>query len=159
MMQDGIRMAEITQFYGILPSAGQAPAGQAAVAPSGGADSLIRWALAPLQVELNAALARCDQERALRIAYGALGRVADALAALRGDAILPGQVLVHALLVQLLPLPAESLFDGTLSETGTQVEIDYRNWAVAREEAAVWAQRLTQQHQSFWPGAWVVMSS
>ena len=51
MMHDGTRMAEITQFYGILP-----PAGQAAVAPSGGAESLIQWALAPLQVELNAAL-------------------------------------------------------------------------------------------------------
>ena len=154
MMNDGIRMAEITQFYGILP-----PGGQAAVAPSGGAESLIRSALAPLQVELNAALARCDQERALSIAYGALSRVADALAAMRGDTILPGQVRVHALLVQLLPLPPESQFDGTLAETGTQVEINYRNWAVAREEAATWAQRLTQQYQSFWPGAWVVMSS
>ena len=68
----------------------------------------------------------------LRIAYGALSRVADALAAMRGDTILPGQVRVHALLVQLLPLPPESQFDGTLSETGTQVEINYRNWAVAR---------------------------
>jgi hypothetical protein len=154
MMHDGTRMAEITQFTGILP-----PAGQAAMAPSGGAESLIQWALAPLQVELNAALARCDQEGALRIAYDALGRVADGLAAMRGDAILPGQVRVHALLVQLLPLPPESQFDGTLSETGTQVEISYRNWAVAHEEAAVWAQRLTQQYQSFWPGAWVVMPS
>ena len=154
MINDGIRMAEITQFYGILP-----PGGQASAAPAGGADSLIRWALAPLQVELNAALARCDQERALRIAYGALGRVADALAAMRGDTILPDQVRVHALLVQLMPLPPESQFDGTIAETGTQVEINYRNWAVAREEAAAWAQRLTQQYQSFWPGAWVVMSS
>jgi len=159
MMHDGTRMAEITQFYGILPPAGQAPAGQAAVAPSGGADSLIRWALAPLQVELNAALARCDQEHALRIAYDALSRVTDALTAMRGDTILPGQERVHALLVQLRPLSPESRFDGTLSETGTQVEINYRNWAVAGEEAATWAQRLTQQYQSFWPGAWVVMSS
>ena len=135
-------MAEITQFYGILPAAGQA-----AMAPSGGADSLIRWALAPLQVELNAALARCDQEHALRIAYGALGRVADALAAMRGDTILPDQVRVHALFVQLMPLPPESQFDGTISEVGTQVEINYRNWAVAREEAVAWAQRLTQQYQ------------
>jgi hypothetical protein len=154
MMHDGTRMAEITQFYGILP-----PPGQAAMAPSGGADSLIRWALAPLQVELNAALARCDQECAQRIAYSALSRVAAGLAAVRGDTILPGQVRVHALLVQLLPLPPESQFDGTLSEVGTQVEINYRNWAVASEEAATWAQRLTQQYQSFWPGAWVVMSS
>ena len=154
MMADGIRMAEITQFYGILP-----PAGHATVAPPDGADSLIRWALTPLQVELNAALARCDQECALRIAYGALSRVADALAAMRGDTILPGQVRVHAVLVQLLPLPPESQFDGTLTETGTQVEINYRNWAVAREAAATWAQRLTQQYQSFWPGAWAVMSS
>ena len=154
MINDGIRMAEITQFYGILP-----PGGQASAPPSGGADSLIRWALAPLQVELNAALARCDQERALRIAYSALGRVADALAAMRGDTILPEQVRVHALLVKLMPLPPESQFDGTIAETGTQVEINYRNWAVAREEAAVWAQRLTQQYQAFWPGAWVMMSS
>jgi hypothetical protein len=154
MMHGGTRMAEITQFSGILP-----PAGQAAVAPSGGAENLIHWALAPLQVELNAALARCDQERALRIAYGALGRVADALAAMRGDTILPDQVRVHALLVQLMPLPPESQFDGTIAETGTQVEINYRNWAVAREEAEAWAQRLTQQYQSFWPGAWVMMSS
>ena len=129
------------------------------MAPSGGAESLIQWALAPLQVELNAACQCGEQERALRIAYDALNRVADGLAAMRGDTILPGQVRVHALLVQLLPLPAESRFDGTLSETGTQVEINYRNWAVAHEEAANWAQRLTQQYQSFWPGAWVVMSS
>jgi hypothetical protein len=148
-------MAEITQFHGILP-----PGGQASVALSGGgADSLIQWALAPLEVELNAALTRCDQESALRIAYSALSRVADALAAMRGDTILPGQVRVHALLVQLMPLQPESQFDGTISEAGTQVEINYRNWAVAREEAAAWAQRLTQQYQSFWPGAWVVMSS
>jgi hypothetical protein len=154
MINDGIPMAEITQFYGILP-----PGGRASAPPSGGADSLIRCALAPLQVELNAALAHCDQERALRIAYGALGRVADALAAMRGDTILPDQVRVHALLVQLMPLPPESQFDGTIAETGTQVEINYRNWAVAREEAEAWAQQLTQQYQSSWSGAWVVMSS
>jgi hypothetical protein len=153
-MNEGTHMAEITQFYSILP-----PIGQAWVAPFNSADSLIRSALVPLQVELNAALARCEQERALRIAYDALGRTADALATMRGDTILAGQVRVHALLVHLLPLPPESKFDGTLVETGTQVEINYRNWAVAREEAAVWAQRLTQQYQSFWPGAWVVMSS
>ena len=147
-------MAEITQFYGILP-----PEDRASVTPScDGADALIRWALAPLQVELNAALARCDQQRALCIAYLALSRVADALAAMRGDTILPGQVRVHALLVQLMPLPPESQFDGTLAEIGTQVEINYRNWALAREEAAAWGQRLTQQCQSLWPGAWVVMS-
>jgi hypothetical protein len=124
-----------------------------------GADGLIRWALTPLQDELHAALGCCDQERALRIAYGALSRVADAFAAMRGDTSLPGQVRIHALLVQLLPLPPESAFDGTLAETGTQVEISYRNWAVSREEAAAWTQRLTQQCQSLWPGAWVVMSS
>jgi hypothetical protein len=154
-MNEGNRMAEITQFYSILP-----PGGQDSVAPSsGGADILIRCALASLQAELNPALGRRDQAQAQRIAYGALSRVADALATMRGDTILPGQVRVHALLVQLIPLPPESLFDGTLSETGTRVEINYRNWAVARVEAAVWAQRLTQQYQSFWPGAWVVMSS
>jgi hypothetical protein len=124
-----------------------------------GVDGLIRSALLPLQHELNVALARCDQERALRIAYGALSRVADALVLMRGDTILPGQVRVHALLMQLLPLPPEAQFDGTLAEIGTQVEISYRHWAVAREEATGWTQRLTQQCQPLWPGAWVVMSS
>ena len=146
-------MAESTQFHGVLP-----PGDRASLASSfDGANGLIRWALTPLQGELNAALALCDQERALCIAYDALSRVADALTAMHGDTVLPDQLRVHALLVQLLLLPPESQFDGTLADSGMQVEISYRNWAIASEEAAAWTQRLMQHCQSLWPGAWVAM--
>jgi len=114
-------------------------------------------ALGPLRGELDAALARGDQETALQIAYGALSQVADALAAYRGDLIQAWQVRIHALLVELESLPLKPQPDGTLAEQGTEVRVSYRNWAVEREEAAAWAQALTERFQALWPGAWLVL--
>lgn len=145
--------AELTQFRGILPPASRAFTPPPSQASPGGA---ILQALGPLRGELDAALAQGDQARALRTAYTALGQVADALARSRGRRLREGQARIHALLVQLTPLPLEAQLDGTLSEAGTQVEVYYRDWIVAREEAAAWVERLTQQFQALWPGAWLV---
>ena len=103
------------------------------------------------------ALARDDRPAALQLAYGALTRVADALASYRGDQLTPGQVRVHALLVELEALPLRPLADGTLAESGTAVAVSYRNWAVDRTRAATWAHTLTDRFQALWPGAWVVV--
>ncbi len=148
-------MAEITHFRGSL-----SPFDGGSVLPAGTAcpGGLILAALDPLRGDLEAALARDDQQCALRIAYGALSRVAEALASFRGDELRIGQARIHALLVQLRPLPLESLFDGTLRETGTEIEVSYRNWTVERVEAAAWGNRLAQCFQELWPGAWVVVS-
>lgn len=149
-------LPEITRFRGILPPAGRGISPPSQASPGG----LILNVLHPLRGELDVALAQGDEAHALRIAYAALSRVADALAALRsrGRDIEPGQVRIHALLAQLTPLPFAVRPDGTLEEMGTQVEVNYRDWIVARTEAAVWAARLTERFQSLWPGAWVMMA-
>ena len=95
-------------------------------------DRMIAHSLGPLRDELNAALLRDDQNGALMLAYTALARVADALAAWRGDSPQPQQVRVHALLVELETLPLEPLPDGTVIEHGTAVTVNYRNWTVER---------------------------
>jgi hypothetical protein len=149
-------MSEITHFRGLLPPQGAAerssnlPPGK--VTPGG----LILHALSPLRAELDTALARDDRPAALRLTYTALSRVADALAAYRGDALCPDQVRVHALRVELEALPLEPLADGTLAESGTVVSVSYRNWKVDCATAAAWAQTLTERFQALWPGAWVV---
>ncbi len=148
-------MADITEFRGVL-----SPLGRTHLPPPSptSPDGLILAALDPLRGDLGAALARNDQQAALRIAYGALSRLAEALATARGDKLRCGQARIHALLVQLKPLPLESLFDGTLREGGTEVEVSYRNWTMDRMEAAAWAGTLTQRFQALWPGAWIVVS-
>lgn len=148
-------MPDITQFRGILPPAGQTFIPPPSKASPGG---LILNALHPLRDELDMALASGDQNRALSIAYAALSRAADTLAAMRGDRIPFGQVLIHALLVQLTTLPLETHFDGTLHESGTLVEVNYRNWTVNRDDAATWAEQLMARFQTLWPGAWIVVS-
>lgn len=151
---------EITCFRGVLPPESRAfnpPPSQASL---GG---LILNVLSPLRGQIDAALAQGEQLLALRLVYAALSRVADALAmhSLRHretvQTVGPGQVRIHALLVQLAPLPLETLPDGTLKELGTQVEVSYRGWVVARAEADVWAAQLTEHFQSLWPGAWVMV--
>ncbi len=149
-------MDEIIQFRSLLPPAGANQRGAlppCRTTPGG----LILHALIPLQDELDAALARNDRSGAAQLAYGALTAVADALAAGRGDQIRPGQVRVHALLVELEPLPLESQLDGTLAERGTAVTVNYRNWVVEQAVAATWAQNLADRFQTLWPGAWVVV--
>jgi hypothetical protein len=156
-------LPETTRFRGVLPPEGREFSGLNRTPPSQ-ADGLnhpgglILNVLSPLRGELDAALARGDQARALRLAYTALSRVADALARSCGRGIGPEQVRIHTLLVQLAPLPFETQPDGTLREMGTQVEVNYRDWIVARAEADVWAARLTERFQSLWPGAWVTVS-
>jgi hypothetical protein len=157
-------MSEITQFRCILPPTYDGktpPAGttvEAATWPGGHASpgGLIIHSLHPLRDELNAALVRDDRNGALTLAYTALTRIADTLAAHRGDVLRPKQVRVHALLVELETLPLEPLLDGTVIEHGTAVTVNYQSWAVDRGVAENWAQTLTERFRSLWPGAWVM---
>jgi hypothetical protein len=148
--------SEITHFRGILPPEGQGIKLPPSQASPGG---LIWRTLGPLRGELDMALTQGDRPRALRLAYAALGRVANALAEMSGGRVGPDQARIHALLVQLALLPLEARPDGTLSEGGTQIEVHYRNWVVERAEAEAWAERLLEHFESLWPGAWVVVDS
>jgi len=152
-------MDGITHFRGVLPPERPVGGSRAYTPPPSKASpgGLILNALGPLRGELDAALARGDQETALRLAYAALSEVADALAAHRGDLIQAWQVRIHALLVELESLPLAPQSDGTLAEQGTEVRIAYRNWAVDRAEAAAWAQNLAERFQALYPGAWRVL--
>ena len=152
-------MNEITQFRGILPPTGTTA--RAATAPGSSAlpGGLIMHALHPLHNELNAALLRDDRSSALTLAYTALSRIADTLAAYRGDTLGAKQVRVHALLVELETLPLEPLPDGTVVEHGTAVKVNYQSWAVDRGVAEMWAQTLTERFRSLWPGAWVAVGT
>ena len=148
-------MNEITQFRCVLPPAGTAAVHGGHAAP----DHMIARSLNPLRDDLNAALLRNDRKAALLLAYTALARVADTLAACRGDRPEPQQVRVHALLVELETLPLEPLPDGTVIEHGTAVTVNYQNWTVERGVAAVWAQTLTERFWALWPGAWIVVGA
>lgn len=153
-----LRTGEITQFKGTLPPAGISRR-LAALPPNRNTPGgLILRALHPLHAELDTLLARNDRPTALRLAYNALIQIADALAAYRGDKLEPGQVLVHALLVELEALPLEPQPDGTLAERGTMVSVNYRNWAIAHNEANAYAQALVERFHALWPGAWVLVS-
>jgi hypothetical protein len=149
---------EITHFRGILPPSWsdsrprRFPTGRIS---SG--ETILR-ALTPLRDELDAALAREDHTAALRLAYSALAPVAAALAERRGDRLARGQVRIHALMVDLQPLPLEPQADGTLVEKGTAVSISYRNWAVDKRHAQSWARTLTEQFDRLWPGAWFIIA-
>jgi hypothetical protein len=152
-------MSEITCFRGILPPEGTFVSGRPYAPPPRriSPGSLILSALHPLRGELDAALARDDRPAAQQIAFAALAQVADALAAYRGDKLRPGQVRVHALLVELEPLPYAVGPDGSLAEQGTEVRVSYRNWAVDRHAAAALAESLARRFQALWPGAWIVL--
>ncbi len=153
-------MSEITHFQAILPPEGARIRGRLFTPPPSRASAggLILHALAPLRGPLDAALARGDRETALQMAYQALAQVADALAKRRGDQAQPWQTLIHALLVELTPLPYEPRPDGTLVEQGTAVQVSYRNWTVNRHEADAWAKMLTEKFRTLWPAAWVVLA-
>jgi hypothetical protein len=159
-------MNEITQFRCVLPpTCGSiaftgTPTGAAAVLGSDATpDRLIAHSLGPLRDELNAALLRDDQNGALTLAYTALARVADALAAWQSDSPQPQRVRVHALLVELETLPLEPLPDGTVIEHGTAVTVNYQSWMIERGVAAAWAQTLTERFGALWPGAWIVVGA
>lgn len=160
-------MNEITQFrYVLPPTCGSMPPTCGGISPTGtlagsaaAPDHTIAHWLDPLRDELNAALLRDDRNGALTLAYTALSRVADTLAAYRGDRLAPQQVRVHAILVELETLPLEPLPDGTVIEHGTAVTVNYRNWAVEHNVAAAWAQTLTERFGALWPGAWIVVGA
>ncbi len=153
-----LQAGRITHFKGTLPPAN--PDRPFVLPPHRNTPGgVILRALHPLREELDTLLARDDRQAALKLAYNALAQVADTLAAYRGDQLRPGQVRIHALLVELKPLPLEPQPDGTLREAGTAVSVSYQNWAVARNQAHLFAQTLTERFQALWPGAWVVVSS
>lgn len=155
-----LHTSPVTQFRGILPPEGPTQGHPHGLPPSRATPGgLILHALSPLRQELDTALAQDDRQGALQLAYGALGRVADALAAYRGDTLCPSQVRIHALLVELEPLPLEPRQDGTLVERGTAVTVHYRNWAVPQAEAARWARTLSDRFHALWPGAWVMVQN
>ncbi len=153
--------SEVTQFKGTLLPRHQADAGRrhgTAVPPNRNTvGGLILHALDPLRSDLDALLAHDNRSAALRLAYNALAQVADALAAYRGDTLRPGQIHIHALMVELETLPLEPQPDGTLAERGTAVKVSYRNWAVTRSQASFYAQALTERLLTLWPGTWIVM--
>ncbi|MGQ9489519.1 MAG: hypothetical protein ACUVR4_01630 [Anaerolineae bacterium] len=152
------QVGRITHFKGTLPPAN--PDKPFVLPPHRNTPGgVILRALHPLRGELDALLARDDRQAALRLAYHALAQVADTLAAYRGDKLRPGQVRIHALLVELKPLPLEPQPDGTLIERGTAVSVSYQNWAVAHSQAYLFAQALTERFHALWPGAWVVVSA
>jgi hypothetical protein len=150
---------EITQFRAILAPDRGASHGYEALSP----DALILAALAPLRHELDITLRRDDRPGALRLVYRALAPIAEALAAWRGDRPVPGQVRVHALLVEMEPLPLAPQADGTVIEQGAAVTIHYRNWAVNVCEAERWARefqrQLSEQWCVRWPGAWFTITT
>ena len=157
-------MNEITQFHGILPPGSGSLSTGALIPPAVSLsrstttpDGLILRTLGPFREAIDEALVRGDRDGALQLAYTALSRVADDLAAWRGDKPRLAEVRVHALLVELEPLPLEPLSDGTLTERGTAVTVSYRNWAVDQYVATAWTRTLTEQFQALWPGAWVVV--
>jgi hypothetical protein len=156
-------MNEIVQFRYVLPPVGGSvlpsgtPAGAAVLGDDAAPDRMIARTLNPLRDELNAALLRDDRNAALTLAYTALARVADTLAAYRGDKLGPQQTHVHALLVEFETLPLEPLPDGTVIEHGTAVTVNYQSWMVERAVAAAWAQTLTERFGALWPGAWIMV--
>lgn len=150
--------SEITHFSGILPPERCLAGGRPHTPPNPSSPGgMILTALHPLTGHLDAALARGDHEAALRMAYAALSKVVDGLARARGDRWQGAQARVHALFVELEPLPYEVLMDGTLRERGTAVRVSYRNWAVDPKEIDYWARGLGARLASLWPGAWIVL--
>jgi hypothetical protein len=119
---------------------------------------IILAAMRPLQADLDAALARDDRPAALKLAYRALVPVADTLVACTGCPLRPGQARVHALLVELEPLPFLVAADGTLADQGTTVTVHYRNWQVTAAAAGRLAAHLSQEFQAQWPDARFVIS-
>jgi hypothetical protein len=161
---------EITQYRAILtPNCGAAHGcGQPSGPDASGADAsgpdasapggLILQALAPVRDQLDATLCCDDRPAALQLVYRALVPIAEALAAWRGDLPRRGMVRVHALLVELEPLPLACRTDGTVSEQGAAVSVLYRNWLVDGREAGRLAQQLTHQWHIQWPGAWFMVT-
>lgn len=139
------------QFRAVLPPAHQAPA---PTAPGGALTvaGFILRVLRPLPTELDAALEQEDYATAVRLVYRALLPIAKAFSALLGRPRGRGQARVHALLVELEPLPLAVEPDGTLIERGSAVTIQYRHWLLPAADAARWAESFSREFQARWPG-------
>jgi hypothetical protein len=109
-------------------------------------------ALRPLQTDLDTALEQDDHSTAVQLVYRALLPIAKALSVFTGRPRGKGQTRVHALLVELEPLPLTVEPDGTLIEQGAAVTIHYRHWSLPAAEAARWAESLSREFQACWPG-------
>jgi len=140
------------QFRAVLPPVQRAPAAQRGSAGALTLAGFILRALRPLQADLDAALAREDHSAALQLVYRTLLPVAKALSALMGRPWGKGQARVHALLVELEPLPLAVEPDGTLIEQGAAVTVHYRHWLLPAADAARWAESLGREFQTRWPG-------
>lgn len=139
------------QFRAVLPPGHRAPA-----APRGSAGALtlagfILRTMRPLQSDLDAALERDDYSTAVRLVYRALLPIAKAFAALMGRPWGKGQARVHALLVELEPLPLAVEPDGTLIEQGAAVTVHYRHWLLPAADAARWTESMSREFQARWP--------
>ena len=120
-------------------------------------DGLILHALTPLQAELDAALADNDRDGALRLAYGALSRVVDVFAGSHSGSTSSDQARIHALVVELEPLPLWPRADGALEDQGIAVQVRYRRWTVTREQGDHWVAGLAERWQMLWPGMQVTV--
>lgn len=126
----------LTEYEGIVLPGAQAGAAYDPASP----EDVIVASLTPLHGALDAALAAGDSAGALDLAYGALASVASGLAA-QGDA---GETVsrVHAVAVELEPLPYEAHQDGTLAARGVRVRVAYHQWPVDAAEAAALERRM-----------------
>jgi hypothetical protein len=113
--------------------------------------------LCPLPHELDAALAQGDQGGAVQTVYRALRPICHEPAAHCSEALGPGQVWVHGLLIDLQDLPLEARLDGTLVERGIGVRISCRTRAVKRSQADLLTHALTDHCSSIQPLLWLVV--
>jgi hypothetical protein len=84
-------------------------------------------ALRPLEARLEAALSAGDVESAMRMAFRG-AQEAVALVADAGPEVHAPRL--HRVYVELTPLPLDAFEDGTLSENGAYVRLEYQGWAV-----------------------------
>jgi hypothetical protein len=91
-----------------------------------------RWqaaleALRPLEARLEAALSAGDVESAMRMAFRG-AQEAVALVADAGPEV--NAPRLHRVYVELTPLPLDAFEDGTLSENGAYVRLEYQGWTI-----------------------------
>lgn len=139
------------QFRAVLPPVHRAPLAHRTPASALTVAGFILRTLRPLQTDLDAALARDDHSMAVQLVYRALWPIAKALSVFMGRPRGKGQARVHALMVELEPLPLTVGADGTLTEHGAAVTVNYRNWLIPAADAARWAESLSRDFQSRWP--------
>lgn len=87
--------------------------------------------LRPLEARLDAVLSAGDVAAATRLAFSAASQAATLVAEPTGTA----QATIHRVLVELTPLPLDTLDDGTLTENGVYVTLTYGSWDVTPTEA------------------------